>query len=663
MIYRLLVLLAFLPLSASAQYADFPTPGMEFGAIYVCNPFDCPNYFNYSSGFGRDTSLCGFTWINSGYGYLRTDQGKYYRYVNCSTQALMYDFSKGIGDTVFTYDLGPLQVLDVGTFTLDNGSVRKKMALKGLDFFSTTYTWVDGIGDIENSFWVISDFEGGHSQLVCVRDSSGIIYHNPVWPLDCDSLLCPVPYASFDYNCTDQTFQFINLSKYSNHYFWDFGDGETSTAENPTHTFLSSGCYKVSLKTKSDCLPQQYEMQRWITVNAPVFWKKALNQPPSGFIKMQFLDDQKGWALSSNTIWKTVDGGVSWDSVPYPGPDRNVIELQFKDFEHGIVSIRKANASYQDILWTNDGINWSVMDINATASFSAIERVSDSAAIVASPYQGVYVTKNGGQSWTNTYTINGISFFEDFVSVGDTVYFAGRDISLFPYGFGFGKSTDLTNWEVGMFPNLNNGHIMSFVGAQKGWISNGAGIFHTEDGGASWVLQAVLSGYTFELQFADALHGWACGHHTGIYGTEDGGVTWTQQDCPRTEEGLGALAAIAAEKAYVVTKDGLFEYSAVPDTISICTTSKLGEPAVKQALAFSIQPNPASENLTIQWTQTPESGLELALFNAQGIPVLRWPATRIESVSVAHLPAGFYFIQAVSDGKTMPGGKKLIISR
>jgi len=35
-------------------------------------------------------------------------------------------------------------------------------------------------------------------------------------------------------------------------YFWDFGDGETSTEQNPTHTYPSSGTYTVTLTVTDD---------------------------------------------------------------------------------------------------------------------------------------------------------------------------------------------------------------------------------------------------------------------------------------------------------------------------------------------------------------------------------------------------------------------------
>lgn len=39
----------------------------------------------------------------------------------------------------------------------------------------------------------------------------------------------------------------VNLSKRADYYFWDFGDGETSTDENPTHIYQREGVYDIVL--------------------------------------------------------------------------------------------------------------------------------------------------------------------------------------------------------------------------------------------------------------------------------------------------------------------------------------------------------------------------------------------------------------------------------
>ena len=52
-----------------------------------------------------------------------------------------------------------------------------------------------------------------------------------------DSIFCNVP----------ADVSFVNNSFYSNTYYWDFGDGSTSTSANPTHTYNSFGLFTVKL--------------------------------------------------------------------------------------------------------------------------------------------------------------------------------------------------------------------------------------------------------------------------------------------------------------------------------------------------------------------------------------------------------------------------------
>lgn len=59
------------------------------------------------------------------------------------------------------------------------------------------------------------------------------------------------PHANFIANdttlCYSGTVSFSNLSTNATSYQWTFGDGATSTAQNPTHTFSSSGLFTVRL--------------------------------------------------------------------------------------------------------------------------------------------------------------------------------------------------------------------------------------------------------------------------------------------------------------------------------------------------------------------------------------------------------------------------------
>jgi len=59
------------------------------------------------------------------------------------------------------------------------------------------------------------------------------------------------PQADFSFqNPTGTTYDFSNSSLNATAYFWDFGDGDTTSLENPTHTYSANGTFTVTLHAK-----------------------------------------------------------------------------------------------------------------------------------------------------------------------------------------------------------------------------------------------------------------------------------------------------------------------------------------------------------------------------------------------------------------------------
>lgn len=61
------------------------------------------------------------------------------------------------------------------------------------------------------------------------------------------------PIAKFNYTILNDTIHFINTSLQATSYLWYFGDGQTSTAANPTHRFAQEGLYTVTLTVANAC--------------------------------------------------------------------------------------------------------------------------------------------------------------------------------------------------------------------------------------------------------------------------------------------------------------------------------------------------------------------------------------------------------------------------
>jgi PKD repeat protein len=62
-----------------------------------------------------------------------------------------------------------------------------------------------------------------------------------------------IPTASFTSSTINNTVSFTSTAQNATSYSWNFGDGGTSTLQNPTHTYLSGGTYTVVFTTSNIC--------------------------------------------------------------------------------------------------------------------------------------------------------------------------------------------------------------------------------------------------------------------------------------------------------------------------------------------------------------------------------------------------------------------------
>jgi len=70
--------------------------------------------------------------------------------------------------------------------------------------------------------------------------------------MSCEKL--PIAFFSMSKSSAevDEIITFTNQSEHATSYIWDFGDGNTSTIVNPTHSFSSGGTYTVQLTANGD---------------------------------------------------------------------------------------------------------------------------------------------------------------------------------------------------------------------------------------------------------------------------------------------------------------------------------------------------------------------------------------------------------------------------
>ncbi|MCB2197046.1 MAG: PKD domain-containing protein [Bacteroidetes bacterium] len=86
------------------------------------------------------------------------------------------------------------------------------------------------------------------------------VFNNKIWAFSSKGLTSisyldnyEVPVADFEYTIDDLQVTFTNKSENSKEFSWEFGDTETSTDENPLHTYADYGKYTVVLHVNNLC--------------------------------------------------------------------------------------------------------------------------------------------------------------------------------------------------------------------------------------------------------------------------------------------------------------------------------------------------------------------------------------------------------------------------
>ena len=98
---------------------------------------------------------------------------------------------------------------------------------------------------------------------------------------------------------------------------WDFGDGKTSTEQNPTHTYQGAGSYTVRLEVVGPSGSDTKIMKDYIHLtmpSAPVANFTAKPRSGDGPLVVQFTDNSIGHV--SSRLWDFGDGTTSTEQNP-----------------------------------------------------------------------------------------------------------------------------------------------------------------------------------------------------------------------------------------------------------------------------------------------------------------------------------------------------------
>ena len=127
--------------------------------------------------------------------------------------------------------------------------------------------------------------------------------------------IAPIPEPTFDFEANRNVIQFINNTNFGNTYSWDFGDGNSSTEEEPAHSYSNPGTYEVTLIAENGC--DTASITNMVTVEAL--------RPRAGFsvnvtegcvpFQVTFIDESFN---AENYMWSFPGGNPESSSDPSP---------------------------------------------------------------------------------------------------------------------------------------------------------------------------------------------------------------------------------------------------------------------------------------------------------------------------------------------------------
>ncbi|MCS6916457.1 MAG: PKD domain-containing protein [Chitinophagales bacterium] len=120
---------------------------------------------------------------------------------------------------------------------------------------------------------------------------------------------CPVPAPAFTYSANGLTVSFLNNTGNATSWLWEFGDGSTSSAQHPQHTYAAAGNYEVCLTATNSCGQATFCTTVIVACALPV----AAFNAQVDFLQVSFENLSSG---ADSYLWDFGDGTTSTDVHP-----------------------------------------------------------------------------------------------------------------------------------------------------------------------------------------------------------------------------------------------------------------------------------------------------------------------------------------------------------
>ena len=236
------------------------------------------------------------------------------------------------------------------------------------------------------------------------------------------------------------------------------------------------------------------------TVDAGGHWDGIRNVQPFIFA-MQFADDRNGWAIGGTKVLRTTDAGQSWSSLDASRDVRDMAPraIQFLDERLGWLAGRHGGLMRTD----DGGETWTAAALplagNAKPDLNAMHFVDRDCGWVVGDNGTILRTLDGGQAWVVQETgVPGVRSEKR----PERIQLADRVVTV-----DTGDRTPGLTLSAVRFVSRDRGWVLGYFRGEARSL-----ILHTRDGGATWKIEADITGEELNAIFVvDADRVWAVG--------------------------------------------------------------------------------------------------------------------------------------------------------
>jgi photosystem II stability/assembly factor-like uncharacterized protein len=318
-------------------------------------------------------------------------------------------------------------------------------------------------------------------------------------------------------------------------------------------------------------------------------------------------------------ICKTINGGLSWDTLSLLQYNKSVGNIYFPSSNIGFIS--GTGCLYKTI---DGGVNWTditsnLITVSNNGGFSDVHFIDNLTGYISTSATfltpaGIYRTSDGGTTWAQVFTIGSNFGFTTIQFINSTTGFAG---------------------------------------------SNQGRVYKTLDGGLTWTLIPISTlidvrdvfFFTSQLGFAAA--GTGTGFLPGaIYKTTNGGSTWTLDNS-------GGVSVTTTY--YSLSFAGGKGFGCGIAGYSVNNSAPLvGIEELNSVISSKMYPNPAKDNAIFE-VENNNDIMNLSLTDVMGKKVKNMSInSTINHIQLSDLKSGIYFYELQSENKIVKTGKLII---